>query len=111
MRRFAAAVVALTSLTVGSVAHAQEGDASPPTTLDVQTTQITSQSEATATDDDDDSDNTGLWGLAGLLGLLGLAGLAGRKRRDAVTRGSTPPVGTAAPRSAQGATGTRDYDA
>ena len=97
-----ATVVAVTSLTVGAVTHAQDDGAATPTTLDVEVTQVT--------EDDDGSDNTGLWGLLGLIGLVGLGGLAARKRRDTVTTTAPPPVGPAAPKTAQGATASRDRD-
>jgi hypothetical protein len=112
-------VAVLTSLGASGAVHAQDDASAPATTLDVQTSQVTEEttetritveSEDGATGDDDDSDNTGLWGLLGLLGLVGLAGLAGHKRRETTITTGTPPVGGAAPRTAQGATGTRDLD-
>ena len=69
-----AIVVAVASLSLSTVADAQEDDAATPTTLDVQTTQVTEEttetqitvgSEEVSSADDDDSDNTGLWGLRG----------------------------------------------
>ncbi len=115
-RLIIASVAVLTSLGVGGAVHAQDDASATPTTLDVKTTQVTEETTETRITvesedaDDDDSDNTGLWGLLGLLGLVGLAGLAGRKRRETTITTGTPPVGGAAPRTAHGATGTRDLD-
>jgi len=118
LRRLVVVIVGTAaSLGVGSVAHAQEDEAATPTTLEVQTTQVTEETTDTRitveseelTTEDDDGDNTGLWGLLGLIGLLGLAGLGGRKRRDPAAVG-TPPLGPAAPRTAEGATGGRSHD-
>ena len=95
------------SLSVASVASAQT---SPPTTLEVETSTVertvtTIDSKQVDTDDDDDdSDKTGLWGLLGLLGLAGLAGLA-KKKRDDTSAGYNTPVTGAAPKRADGATG------
>jgi MYXO-CTERM domain-containing protein len=92
---------------------AQVGTSKPvtrntPTTIEVETSTVertvtTLDSQQVDTDDDDESDKTGLWGL---LGLLGLAGLAGLKRRNEPTRGYDTPVTGAAPKRADGATGT-----
>ena len=113
MRRLLiASLTTAASFGVGGLVHAQGEESATPTTLALEVdAPVTVESEDVATvdeDDDDDTDNTGLWGLLGLLGLLGLAGLARRRRVDTV--GGTPPVGPAAPRTAQGATGTADYD-
>src|SRR5580765_6327705 len=95
------------SLSVASVASAQS---TPPTTVEVETSTVqqpvtTTETKTVDTNDDDDSDKTGLWGLLGLLGLAGLAGLK-RKRDDTYTTTRTPPTGGAAPKRADGATGT-----
>lgn len=110
MRRLLVAMAATTlSLSLGSVARAQED--TTPTTLDVETSVVedtrvvtTVDSEEVDTDDDDDSDKTGLWGLLGLLGLAGLAGL--KRKRDDYSTGTTRPVTGTAPKTADGATGT-----
>jgi hypothetical protein len=89
-RLIAPLAIVAASLSIASVASAQE-DSVPP------------DSGAVVADHDDDSDNTGLWGL---LGLAGLAGLAGLKRRNEPTgTGYNQPVSGTAPKRADGATG------
>ena len=100
--------LAVASLSVATPVAATTPPTVPPTIEDETPVEDVGEEVVPVGEDDDDSDNTGLWGLLGLLGLLGLAGLARRKRVDTVT--ATPPVGGAAPRTAQGATGTADYD-
>ena len=101
-------LLVIPALAVASLSIATPGAATTPPTIEEETPVEDVGEEVVPGGEDDDSDNTGLWGLAGLLGLLGLAGLAGRRRVDTVA--VTPPVGPAAPRTAEGATGTADYD-
>lgn len=106
MKRLLIALAAVAaSLSVGSVARAQED--TTPTTLDVKTSTVerdvtvqTVESSPVNGDDDDDSDKTGLWGLLGLLGLAGLAGL--KRRNDSYTATPSTPAAPA-PKRADGA--------
>jgi MYXO-CTERM domain-containing protein len=94
MRRLLIPVAVAAFLSVGSVAAAQ----TTPTVPDDD------EIENVVDDEDDESDKTGLWGLLGLLGLAGLAGL--KRKRDDYSTGTTRPVTGAAPKRADGATGT-----
>lgn len=118
MRRALTLVAAAGTLSLApGAAHAidDEDAQSPPTTIDVDTSQVVTETATRVTvehedvdTDDDDSDKTGLWGLLGLLGLAGLAGLAGRRKHDDGEYRSTPPTGPAAPPRSSGATGHHD---
>ena len=102
-------VLVIPALAIASLSIATPAAATTPPTIEEETpVDDVGEEIVPGGEDDDDSDNTGLWGLLGLLGLLGLAGLARRRRVDTVV--GTPPVGGAAPRTAQGATGTADDD-
>jgi len=83
----------LTVMSFGAIGVADAQASTEPPTTPV--------ASVTVEDDDDDSDKTGLWGLLGLLGLAGLAGL--KRRNEPEYRSTLPPTGSAAPKTAHGA--------
>lgn len=104
MRKFVVATAMGLGVLVAAPSPLQAQEASPPTTIDVETSTVertvTTRDVERVNNDDDDDSNAGLWGLLGLIGLLGLAGLAGLKRRDTDYSSGARISGDTTPRGA-----------